>query len=129
MISWNAEAAANMLEKNGLHCHYRKSKSANFRVKGESPREISIALGRVDIVTAYLNAVSTGGHGFPTEGIDGVAIAQHYIKGHQGRSGARGISESVARQNPTLDPRSHDVLRLHVRDQDSLVRLLQWYSA
>lgn len=129
MTAWNSEVAANMLEKSGLQCHYRKTKSANFRVKGDHPREISIALGRIDSVTAYLNALSTGGHGFPDGGIDGVTIAQRYLKGHQGENGARGIAGSVARQNPTLDPNLHDVFRLRVRDQDSLARLMQWYAS
>ena len=46
-----------------------------------------------------------------------------------GENGNPGISGSVARHNPSLDPAKTDVLLLHVRDAMALDRLLTWYTA
>lgn len=128
MSSWNAEAAADGLLKRGYQCHYRKTKSANFRVKGTQPREISISLARKNGVTAYVNCYSARGVAFPDQGVNGIELLGKYLRGHEGVNGNRGISESVARNNPSLDPASNDVLRLDVRDEASLDRLLAWYA-
>lgn len=128
MNAWNSDVAADALLKRDYQCHYRKTKTANFRIKGAVPREISIALGRVNGVTAYVNLNSTAGKPFPDGGIDGVEVVQKYVRGHTGINGNPGVSVSVARTNPSLDPASNDVLRIHVRDDASLDRLLAWYA-
>lgn len=128
MTAWNSDVAADTLLKRGYQCHYRKTKTANFRIKGPQSREISIALGRLNGVTAYVNLNSTAGLPFPASGIDGIEIVQKYSRGHEGVNGNPGISVSVARTNPSLDPASNDVLRIHVRDDASLDRLLAWYA-
>lgn len=129
MTGSSPEIAADGLLKRGFQCHYRKTKSANFRVKGTQPKEISISLARKNGVTAYVNLYSTIGDAFPDKGIEGVEVLEKYPRGHQGLNGNRGISESVARNNPSLDPASNDVLRVDVRDNSSLERLLAWYAA
>lgn len=128
MNVWNSDVAADALLKRDYQCHYRKTKTANFRIKGPQPREISIALGRLNGVTAYVNLHSTGGSPFPENGIDGIEIVQKYPRGYEGINGNPGISVSVARTNPSLDPASNDVIRIHVRDNPSLDRLLAWYA-
>ncbi len=128
MSGWNPDVAADALSKRDYQCHYRKTKTANFRFKGPQSREISIALGRLNGVTAYVNLQSTGGLPFPENGIEGIEIVQKYSRGYEGINGNPGISVSVARTNPSLDPASNDVLRIHVRDDASLDRLLAWYA-
>lgn len=128
MSSWNAEIAADDLLKRGYQCHYRKTKSANYRVNGAQSREISISLARKNGVTAYVNCYSTHGVVFPDQGLDGIEVLEKYPRGHVGVNGNPGIAASVARNNPSLDPASNDVLRLDVRDDASLDRLLAWYS-
>jgi len=129
MTTWNAEFAANLLAKRGLHCHYSKTKSACFRIKGAQPRELAILLARKEGVTTYVNLRSVSGEVFPATGIEGIKEVGRYMRGHKGQQGNPGISGSVARQNPSLDPASHDVLRVHVLDEASLGRLLRWYEA
>lgn len=129
MNIWNAETAADSLLKRGLQCHYRKTKSANFRVvNGEPPREISISLARKNGVTVYVNRYSALGVAFPEESLEGIQVLEKYPRGHEGVNGNPGISESVARNNPSLDPASNDVLRLDIRDDPALARLLEWYA-
>lgn len=129
VYQWNAERAANALDLRGLQCHHRKMKSANFRITGPHPREISIALGRSSVVSVFVNRRSVTGVAFPARGLDGIVIAKSYTRGHEGREGNRGISDSVARQNPSLDPANNDILRLHVRDGCAFTKLLDWYCA
>lgn len=128
MSTWNAETAAEGLLKRGYQCHYRKTKSANFRIDGTQLREISISLARKNGVTAYVNRLSTQGVAFPGQGLDGVEILERYPRGHVGVNGNPGIAGSVARNNHSLDPASNDVLRIEVRDDASLGRLLAWYA-
>ncbi len=129
MATWNGKAAAQWLDVQGYDCHYRRCKSANYSVKGGSTREISVALERQSGVTAYVNQLSVSGIAFPHAGIVGIEIAASYLRGYRGLNGNRGISDSVARQNPSLNPMHNDVLRLHVQDMDSLSRLMRWYTA
>lgn len=129
MNAWNSDAAENVLLQRDYPCHYRKTKTANFHINGAVPREISIALGRANSVTAYVNLNSVAGKPFPEGGIDGIEVVQKYPRGHSGINGNPGISASVARNNPSLDPASNDVLRIRVRDDASLDRLLAWYAA
>ncbi len=127
MTVWKGETVADELERRGYITHYRKTKSANYRFRGVSPKEISISLARKDGVTVYVNRVAVNGQPFPADGLEGVVITKEYPKGYEGADGNRGISESVARENPSLDPRSNDVLRLDIRDIDSFRCLLDWY--
>ena len=129
MNIWKGETAADEVNRRGYITHYRKTKSANYRFHGISPKEISISLARKDGVTAYVNRIAANGFPFPANGIESIEIAKMYPRGYEGAGGNRGISESVARENPSLDPRSNDVLRLEVRDIDSFRRLLDWYVA
>lgn len=128
MTAWNGKAAATVLEELGFRCHYRKTKSANFSITGRQPREISISLVRKNWVTAYVNRCSATGLGFPAEGIEGIDIVKLYPLGHRGLNGNPGIARSVAAENPSLDPNNHDVLRVHVHDENSFRHLLNWYS-
>ena len=129
MIVWTGESAADELNRRGYISHYRKTKSANYRFRGIPPKEISISLARKDGVTVYVNRGAVSGTPFPDKGFEGVEVTKTYPKGYEGAKGNRGISESVARENPSLDPRSNDVLRLDIRDMDSFRRLLDWYVA
>lgn len=129
MKLWNAEIAADNLLKLGLQCHYRKTKSANFRVNDAQSREISISLARKNGVTAYVNLYSTHGAAFPEAGLEGIQVLEKYQRGHQGVNDNPGIAGSVARNNPSLDPANNDVLRVDVRDEASLVRLFEWYGS
>lgn len=128
MTVWNGERAADLLSAK-YSCHYRKTKSANFSVPGGCERQISIALGRQEGVTAYVNQVSVTGRVYPDAGIEGIAIAEAYAKGHRGTNGNPGISVSVATKNSALNPAINDVLRVHVRDEQSLYRLVDWYRS
>ncbi len=128
MSVWNSEFAADLLAERGLYCHYRKTKSACFRIKGMQPRELAIALARKTVVTAYVNLHSVSGIAFPDSGFEGIEVVERYMRGHEGRDGNPGISVSVARNNPSLNPASHDVLRLHISDEASFARLLEWYE-
>ena len=128
MSIWSGETAAQILEESGFRCHYRGTKSANFSVPGPQRREISIALERKNVVTAYVNRRSVIEQLFPADGIDGVDLVELYPHGHVGKNGNPGIAGSVARHNPSLNPRTNEVLRLHLRDEISLRRLLSWYA-
>jgi hypothetical protein len=129
MTVWNGQAAANLLQGLSLRCHYRKTKSANFSIPGQQPREISISLARKDGVTAYVNRYSATGQVFPVGGIDGISIVKLYPRGYTGVNGNPGIARSVAAENPTLNPKKYDVLRVHVQNEKSLRCLLEWYRA
>ncbi|MDP2784729.1 MAG: hypothetical protein Q8O38_09095 [Sulfurimicrobium sp.] len=129
MNVWNAEFAVDLLAKRGLYCHYHKAKAACFRIKGAQPRELSIALARKGVVTTYVNLRSVSGELFPENGIEGIDVVERYMRGHKGLQENPGISGSVARNNPSLNPASHDVLRVHVLDEASIEKLLKWYEA
>lgn len=128
MNSWNADFAADRLANRGYQCHHQGTKSACFTVKGPQPREVAISLARKNGVTAYVNHCSSAGLPYPSEGLDGIQVLEKYVHGHQGVNGNPGIAGSVARKNPSLDPASNDVLRIEVRDEASLDRLLAWYA-
>lgn len=127
MIVWNGKIAADLLEKTGLRCHQKGSKTANFTITGGLSREISIVLTRKDGVTAYVNRYSITEQ--PIGEIDGVEIAEPYPLGHEGINKNRGLAGSVVQHNPSLDPKKNEVLRVHVRDEKSLERLLDWYRS
>jgi hypothetical protein len=128
MVVWNGESAASLLGELGFRCHYRNTKTANFSLTSSQLREISIPVTRQDGVTAYVNAYSATGQVFPIDGIDGIDVEERYPLGHQGSDGNPGIAGSVARNNSSLNPRNNEVLRIHIRDRESLIDLLAWYG-
>jgi hypothetical protein len=104
-----------------------KSKSAGFSIDSDKKRHIAISCVTTNTVTCYINFCSVNGEKYPTEDIEGIERKNLYPRGHKGTNGNPGISGSIARNNPSLDPSSNDVLRVHIASENSLNKLLRWY--
>ncbi len=132
MYSWNPDAAIMQLEKFGLkptNARTKKSKSVGFSIDNQQHRHIAISCGTTETVTCYVNLFSITGQKFPDSEFEGVEAKQYYQRGHTGENAYPGIAGSIARNNPSLNPADHDVIRLHVNSSDSLQKLLAWYTS
>lgn len=130
MSQWNPEVAIKQLERLGFkptNIRTEKSKSAGFIIDSDKKRHIAVSCSTKDTVTCYINLYSVTGQKFPTENIEGVEEKDLYPRGHKGKNGNPGISASVVRNNPSLDPSCNDVLRVHITSENSLNKLLRWY--
>ncbi|MDP1664064.1 MAG: hypothetical protein Q8L79_02980 [Methylobacter sp.] len=131
MSQWNPEEAIMQLESLGFkptNAHTEKSKSIGFSVDDQKQRHIAVFCGTKNTVTCYVNFNSITGEKYPIEGIEGIEKMKFYPRGHKGENGNPGISSSVARYNPSLNPSNHAVIRVHVDSKNSLNRLLTWYA-
>lgn len=129
--AWTSEKAITQLESLGCkatNTRTEKSKSAGFSVDQAHKRHIAISCTTQNVVTCYINNTSACDEQYPTDGIDGIEVKDIYRKGHGGINGNPGIASSVVRYNPSLDPLSNDVMRVHIDNSEALNRLLFWYK-
>lgn len=130
MPAWTPHIAVFHLEHFGLVRHHPLlKKAAHFRVSSIRTREIVIPLDRLSMVTAYVNSANATGKVYPAAGIEGIEITKRYPLGYTSSAGNPGIAHSVALHNPSLNPKFNETLRIKLRDESSLDRLLAWYLA
>lgn len=105
-----------------------RKKSDSFSIGDD--RQTAIA-ERKGVVAAYVNRRSIKGELYPEQELKlmGVLKEREYLKGHKGEKGNPGISGSVARNNPSLDPANNDVLLVHLDNESSLEHLMEWYES
>ena len=118
-----------LLKRNGRdHLKYA------YRVAfpGALTREISIVREATRHgVTVYLNKQSCSGERLELLDVQkrfpGVRGLKEYTKGHEGKTGDKGIS-SAAGGCPSLLPLNNDVLRVSCSDADGFRDLVTWYA-
>ena len=125
----NLTGVIELLKDDGVG-HRKHAYRLQFR--GKLVREIAIASrGTNDGVTIYINKLSCAGDGLELEDVrkrfPGVKALDEYPRGYVGKTGDVGLS-SAAASCPSLQPKSHDVLRLCCQTVEGFRRLLDWYS-
>lgn len=131
MSQWNPEVAIMQLESLGFkptNSRTEKSKSAGFSIDNQKQRHIAVACITKNTVTCYINFNSITGEKYPDEGIEGIDVKELYPRGHKGKNGNLGIAGSIVRFNSSLDLADNTVLRIHVKSELSLSKLLTWYA-
>jgi len=132
---WDADKAAKILDDYD-NCYTVKPTSGIKELKkthrykvglGSSGKHIAIARERNEgSVTAYVNSKSITGNLFQAGKLPGVLVSGEYFPGHQGPTGEKGISGSVA-DLETLNPKYNHVYRLEVEGPSSFKDMLNWY--
>ncbi|MDY0014018.1 MAG: HNH endonuclease [Rhodocyclaceae bacterium] len=132
---WDADKAAKILDDYD-NCYMVKPSSGIKELKkthrykvglGSSGKHIAIARERNEgSVTAYVNSKSITGNSFQAGELPGVLVSGEYFPGHQGPTGDKGISGSVA-ELETLNPKYNHVYRLEVEGPSSFKDMLNWY--
>lgn len=110
-------------DRKGRHLKY----GASYAFAGPPTRAIAIDLrGAKRGVNVTINASSVGECPYRDEDFPSVEVLDRLPKGFESPDGNPGIRTSV--NNASLKPRDNDVLELYVRDEESFLELVQWYS-
>lgn len=135
-MTWNALSASEILKS------YDGCRPVIAKIRGTTPldktyrfyfgeneeRHLVLSRKRKDgEVTAYVNLYSLTGEPFIDDSLPGVTVSERYARGHVGRTGGLGIGSSVGRLR-SLNPKTNEVLRLHVNGPSSFKALVDWYS-
>lgn len=110
--------------RKGQHLKY----GASYAFEGASPRELTVdKRSEKRGVTVFVNTESVEDRPYPTPDFPRIVVLERRAAGTVGQNGSPGIRTSVNR-NATLQPRDNELLKLYVRDEESFLDLVRWYT-